>query len=228
MPRLKFMAVFVSGLLVFGCMTGPRLGFPVKSYNLPVPVTLFSSIYAKGLLVKDMDIFSKESWRLSWDKKYLDMLSKVNVYRLNDEMDTIFLRKALEIKDLFIIEKKQVFHAGIEYSKNPDDPENYSGYDFSRFVDDIPTKYILALTVNEWGYTATRAPQNTGPYMVFTLQLIDKDTSLSVWQFTKKYWRQIEVYRVYEEPMQVGLSDIEKTMKNDITKALTDLFAWLK
>ncbi len=161
MLRLKFIAILSLGLFVFGCMTGPRLGFPVQSLSTPVPVTLFSAVNRKGVFIKDMDIFSRESWRLQYDKKYLDMISKVNVNQLRDQIDDLFVNKALEIKDLFTIEKKAVFHSGIDYSKNSEDSPDYSGFDFSRVANDIPTKYVLALTVNEWGYTATKKTEYT-------------------------------------------------------------------
>ncbi|MBN2354140.1 MAG: hypothetical protein JXD23_16345 [Spirochaetales bacterium] len=228
MPGCKYLVIFVSVLLIFACTTGPRLGFPVKSFTTPVPVTLFSSINVKGQLTKDMDIFGRESWRMFYDKKYLEMLSKVNVPALGAQMDELFLIKSKEIEDLFTIKENQVFHGVMEYSKNQDDPENYSGYDFSRLIDNIPTKYILALTVNEWGYLATKDPRYTGPYMDFTIQLIDKETSLSMWQFSKRYWKQIIVSLGYEEPIQVQLSDIDYTMTKIIPRALNDIFAWLK
>jgi hypothetical protein len=132
-------------------------------------------------------------------------------------------RKSISV----LSEKKEVFSGGLDYSKNIDDPADFSGYDFSKYVNDIPTKYILALTVDEWGYVVTKDKSTTGPYMVFTIQLIDRDTSLSLWRFSNLYQKPMDIPLGATEPGDITLTDIEETMQKIIPKAVNDFFTWL-
>jgi hypothetical protein len=229
MKRLRFSLLSVLVLFTSACMTAPRLGFPVKSLDSPVPVTLFTAISPKGLLVKKMDLFGRETWRLLYDQRYLTILSQINLGgRFNKNMDDLFIKKTLETRDLFKLEKKEVFNGGLEYSKTPDDPVNYSGFDFSRYVNDIPTKYILALSIDEWGYIATQDKTTTGPYIILTIQLIDKDTSMSLWRYSNQYQKPVEDPLGATEPGDITQAQIEDVLQKLVPKAMDDYFNWLK
>ncbi len=224
MTNAKSLSLFiVTALFLTGCLS-PRLGYPVKTVEVPTPVTLFSTIAAKPEIYKmNMDFLSREAWGILYDKKFQEILDKVSVQKLQYQVNEIFQDRAEKASDLFALSSREVLNTDIQFSKTKEDPPEYSGFDFSASRDSIPTKYILALTIDDWGYSPSRKIELNGPFMVITIQLIDKETNASLWRYSLRHQENIsqEAYELTQA------SYFEEAYQKMITNAVSRYFQWL-
>jgi hypothetical protein len=208
-------------LLLAGCLS--RIGYPVKSVGIPTPVTLFSSVAETGTITKNLDYFSKEAWSLLYQKKFENILSQISTDKLQRKLDISFSQRAAMAKDLFALSSTEVLNTSITYSKTKDDPPSYSGFDFSQYKATIPTPYILALRIDEWGIIAAKKDEENGPYVSLTMQLIDKETNASLWKYSY----------LFQEPVDKGANELTKVpllediFEHIIPRAVDAYFKWL-
>jgi len=223
MLKGKVIVPFLAALLLLaGCLT-PRLGYPAKTVGIPTPVTLFSSIPEKGTITKNLDYFAKEAWSLLYEKKFENNLSQISTDRLRRSLNIRFAANASKATDLFILSSTEVLNTSITYSKTKNDPPSYSGFDFSQYKATIPTQYLLALTIDEWGIIAAKKNEENGPYVSLTMQLIDKETNASLWKYSY----------LFQEPVDKDANELTKVsalqdiFEHLIPRAVDAYFMWL-
>lgn len=213
--------LFIAALLFTGCAS--RIGYPAKTVGIPTPVTLFSSIPEKGTITKNLDYFSREAWSLLYQKKFENNLSQISTDRLLRSLNIRFAGNASKATDLFTLSSTEVLNTSITYSKTKNDPPSYSGFDFSQYKATIPTQYILALTIDEWGIIAAKKNEENGPYVSLTMQLIDKETNASLWKYS--YLFQQPVNKDANELTKV--SALQDIFEHIIPRAVDAYFMWL-
>ena len=215
------LSALAAAFLLAGCAS--RIGYPVRAVGSPTPVTLFSAIPEKGTITKNLDYFSKEAWSLLYQKKFEDNLSQIATDKLLRKLDIEFSNRAAKATDLFTLSATEVLNTSITYSKTKDDPPNYSGFDFSQYKATIPTPYILAFTIDEWGIIASKKNEENGPYVSFTMQLIDKETNASLWKYSY----------LFQEPVDKDANELTKVsalqdiFEHIIPRAADAYFKWL-
>jgi hypothetical protein len=213
--------LFIAALLFTGCAS--RIGYPAKAVGIPTPVTLFSSMPEKGTITKNLDYFSKEAWTLIYQKKFENNLSQISTDRLLRSLNVRFGNNAAKATDLFALSSTEVLNTSITYSKTKSDPPSYSGFDFSQYKATIPTPYILALTIDEWGIIASKKNEENGPYVSLTMQLIDKETNASLWRYSY----------LFQEPVDKDANELTKVSalqdiyEHLIPRAVDAYFMWL-
>ncbi len=152
------------------------------------------------------------------------MLVAIPVPSLKRQLSELFMKDVNASEDLFLIDSIHILNADVPYLKTKDDPKDYSGYDFSKYKDAIPGKYILAMTIEEWGYVAAMQRWNDGPFMSFAIRLIDKDTNQSVWEYKKTAFQIIESALMEINHVSIMEKDIEEAYRHEIDKTLKDIF----
>jgi hypothetical protein len=180
----------VTVLLLAGCAS--RLGYPAKTIGIPTPVTLFSKVAIKPSLSVNMAYGAMDLWKALYQKKFEDVMGAIPSVMLHRTLDVRFSNNVAKAKDLFTPSSSEVLDIDVDYAKAKNDKSAYSGYDFSAVKDSIPTKYILALTIDEWGLLAAVRDTDNGPYVAMTLQLIDKDTNMSAWTYHYQWQQQVD------------------------------------
>ena len=223
-------SLFLAFIIFTGCTTGPRLGFPLHTVGIPVAVTLFSTITRQGKIDKKLDWGSAEIWGMMYKEKFEGMLGRVSldIDALQGILNDLFLKKATEAKDLFVLNPAQVFNWDIQYSASMDDGSNNSGFDFSLHKDLCASKYILALTIDEWGYVVKRVKDDDGPYISVSIRLIDCETGASLWKYTKTYQQAISNSLEHVNYGSITAEEIEKTYQGLIYQAVNQFFSRLK
>ncbi|MGA2642818.1 MAG: hypothetical protein ABSG21_18155, partial [Spirochaetia bacterium] len=182
--------VLIGGLLLTGCAS--KLGYPARSVGIPTPVTLFSRIAPNASLNMTMPIGARDLWSMLYKKKFEEILAKISRENLKRQLDIGFSKDAGKAKDLFSLGSSEVLDIGVDYAKTKADPPAYSGFDFSGLKDTIPTQYVLALTIDEWGLIAAQRDKENGPFISMTIQLIDKDTNMSAWKYNYQFQQQVD------------------------------------
>ncbi len=188
MRKVKVICLFLAAVvLLSGCAS--KLGYPAKTVGIPTPVTLFAQVAQKGIITNTMNFGAKDLWNLLYQKKFEEVLSTVAVDKLQRRLNIAFARDAGKSKDLFTPSSSEILDTSIPYAKAKSDPPEYSGFDFSQYKDTIPTQYILALSIDEWGLIAAQNNKDNGPYISLTMQLIDKETNNSLWRYNYQFLR---------------------------------------
>ena len=212
---------------VAACVT-PHLGFPVQNLETPVEVTLFSSMVKKGTVNVQLGALASEPWKWIYEAKYVDMLSKVPIDFYQIKINQFFLDEARKSNDYFILNPNEVLKIPVVYSKKPDDPKDFSGYDFSQFKTDIKSRYVLALTVDDWGYLVQPRKEDSGPYMIFALRLIEKDTNHSVWEHKEMFRLPILSILRDTDAGSIDQGQIEDVYEKLLPKAVDKYFTRLR
>ncbi|MBN1524741.1 MAG: hypothetical protein JW904_09670 [Spirochaetales bacterium] len=221
----RFLFTIIIVFLTLGCAT-PRLGFPEKTMEIPVPVTLFTDVADTGVLDNRLPMGSKDVWELLYREHMVTLLGKINSGEIQMLINPEFVDKAKKT-DLFIVDPDFVVRLNAEYTKSEQDTSAFSGYNFSDFQASIPAKYILAFTVDQWGYTVSNTPTEDGPFMVFCIRLIDKESNESVWEYSKRYHTVISSALKGTRREVLDPVDLEGAYKKLVSKALKDFFIWL-
>jgi hypothetical protein len=191
MRKVKIVClVLIGGLLLAGCAS--KLGYPAKTVGIPTPVTLFAQVSEKGTLTNTMNWAARDIWSALYQKKFEEVLSKVALDKLQRRLNVTFARDAAKSKDLFNISSSEMLDARVPYAKAKSDPPEYSGFDFSQYRYTIPTQYVLALSIDEWGLIAAQNNKDNGPYISLTIQLIDKETNNSLWRYNYLFLQQVD------------------------------------
>lgn len=213
--------ILITTVLLAGCAT--RLGYPARTVGIPTPVTLFAKIAPKATITKNLNYLARDIWSALYEKRFQDVLSKISLERLQRRLNVDFSRDAGKATDLFAPSSSEILDIGVDYGKTRSDPLAYSGFDFSQYKETIPTRYILALTIDEWGTIAAQRDLENGPYISLTMQLIDKETNESLWKYS--YLFQQPIARDANELTKAdALQDIYEHL---ITRAVDAYFMWL-
>ena len=187
----KIGLLLLSGVMALaGCAS--RLGYPAKTVGIPTPVTLFSHIAANTTLKVTMPYLARDMWSALYEKRFNDVLGGVSRERLLRQLNLAFSRDVGKSTDLFTPSSAEVTDLGAELWIAKSDPPGYSGFNFSAIKDTIPTQYVLALTIDEWGHIAAQADRDTGPFIALTIQLVDKDTNLAAWKYHYVFQQQVD------------------------------------
>jgi hypothetical protein len=211
----------ISGFLLAGCAS--KLGYPARTVGIPTPVTLFSKVATKPALTVNMDYMARDIWSALYQKKFEDVLSKVSLDRLQRRLNITFAKNVAKATDIFTPNSSEVLDIGVEYGKTKSDPPAYSGFDFSQYKESIPTQYILALTIDEWGLIAAKLNKDNGPFISLTIQLIDKESNESVWKYNY----------LFQQPVDKDADELaraprlEEIYERLITRAVDQYFMWL-
>jgi hypothetical protein len=198
--------LFVAALLLVGCLS-PRLGYPVKTIGAPAPVALFSRIERKASIRKDQDYVSGEIWHMLNERDLEEVLGRISVEKLQRRLDIAFAENAGKAADLFTIGSSEVLDAGITSARAGDDPP-----------------YGLVLAIDEWGLMAAKEDSENGPYILLTMQLIDRETNASLWKYS----------RLFQQPVDKdantlrGPAMLEDIYENLIARAVGAFFMWLR
>ncbi|MBN2532400.1 MAG: hypothetical protein JXB88_05885 [Spirochaetales bacterium] len=220
---VKYVGFLLLITLFSGCATS-RLGYPVESVEIPTTVTLFSTIAKNSTLNNNLDIASRELFKLLYKKKYEKMMAQVSLGSLQNRLNNLFLEYAQKTTKLFTLDSEYVYNWDIEGSKIKDDKKALYSYNFSMYKDQIPSKYILALTIDEWGYAVEKSYEEDGPYISITIQLIDKDTNESLWGYNSMFHESTGK----EGHGVINLEDIEEIYEKLIKKAVKRYFSRLR
>jgi hypothetical protein len=227
MKSLLRSGVCMCVLSIFSCLS-PRLGFPVKEIETPVEVSLFSTIAKRGTVNISMDKISGELWKVLYQGKFQEMLDKISTDFYQIKINEAFLDEARITNELFILNPDDVLNLKIEYGKKPDDLKDYSGFDFSVDKSSLHASYVLALTVDEWGYLVNTKKEEAGPYMKFAMQLIDKETNKSLWEYRETF--RIPIISSLRDTGFgiIKQADIEEMFNKIIPKAVKQFFGRLR
>ena len=213
--------VLISGLLLGGCAS--KLGYPAKTVGIPTPVTLFAQVAPKGTLTNTMNFGARDLWNLLYQKKFEEVLSNVTVEKLQRRLNVSFIRDADKSKDLFNTGSSEIMDMSVPYAKTKSDPREYSGFDFSQYKDTIPTQYILALSIDEWGLIAAQNNKDNGPYISLTIQLVDKETNNSLWRYNYVFLEQVDK----DANELTGADHLEAIYDRLIPRSVDAFFMWL-
>jgi hypothetical protein len=208
-------------LALSGCAS--KLGYPARTVGIPTPVTLYSHVASKPSLTIDMPFGARDIWSAMYKKKFEDVLANIPIDHLKRQLDIPFSANTVKAKDLFAPSSSEVLDIGADYSKAKTDPPAYSGFDFSQVKESIPTQYVLALTIDDWGLIAAQLDKDNGPFVAMTIQLIDKDTNMSSWKYQYQ-WRQ----QVDKDANELTKPEMLEDILNHIIKRAVDqYFMWL-
>ena len=222
MRNLKVMClVLISGLSLAGCAS--RLGYPTKTVGIPTPVTLFARVAPKGIITNTMNYGAKDLWNYLYQKKFEEVLSNVTVDKLQRRLNIAFARDAAKATALFRPSSSEILDTSIPYAKTKSDPPEYSGFDFSQYKDTIPTQYVLALSMDEWGLLAAQNNKDNGPYISLTMQLIDKETNNSLWRYNYQFLEQVDK----DANELTGADHLEVIYNRLIPRSVDAFFMWL-
>jgi hypothetical protein len=186
MRIVKYLSLFILIVLFSGCAT-PRLGYPVKTVEIPTRVTLFSTIAKDGILNNNMSIMSRDLFNGIYRKKYEEMLREMPLGTFQSQLDDLFLTYALKASDLFSISPVHVYNWDIDGHKPKDDKKALYNHSFHMYKDQIESEYVLALTIDEWGYNVEQSTEEDGPFMSITIQLYNKETNESLWGYNSLF-----------------------------------------
>jgi hypothetical protein len=221
MQKMKFVSlVLCAAVLLAGCAS--KLGYPSKSVGIPTPVTLFSRV-AKPSIKNTMGYLARDIWETLYKKKFEDVLAKMSGEREHAQLNASFLMDIAKAQDLFAPGVMAVQEIGVDYTKAQDDKSAFSGYDFGQYKDTIPTPYILALTIDEWGLYAASQNTDNGPFISMTMQLIDKETNATIWKYNYLFKKQVDK-DADELSRPDKMDDMITTLIKDGTNAF---FMWL-
>jgi hypothetical protein len=145
------------------------------------------------------------------------------VDKLQRRLNIAFARDAGKAKDLFTPSSSEILDTSIPYAKAKSDPPEYSGFDFGQYKDTIPTQYILALSIDEWGLIAAQDNKDNGPYISLTMQLIDKETNNSLWRYNYQFLEQVDK-DANELTTAAHLEDIYNRL---IPRSVDAFFQWM-
>jgi hypothetical protein len=204
-----------------GCAS--RIGYPAKAVGIPTPVTLFVRVDQKATIIKDLDYLGRGAWSFLYEKRTQEVLDKISREALAGQLKTSFVSDVEKAKELFAPSSSEVRDIEVEYSKSKSDPAAYSGFDFSSVKDSVPTRYILALTIDEWGHIVATKVDKNGPYIRLTMQLIDKDTNESAWRYSY----------LFQEPVDKAANELtvpallEHIIVKLIERSVDQYFLWL-
>jgi hypothetical protein len=221
------LAVISCALLISTCASGPGLGFPAASAGIPVRVTLCSTIAKQGVIDYDLDIPSEELWKLLYGEKYEKMLAGIRLDELQTLLDLAFLERASESTKVFIPDPHQVFHGDVPPAAPADDSADHSQLQPDGHGDIVSPQYILALSIDQWGFVVSRDKQKEGPYLTIVLRLVEKDTGKNIWAFSKTYVEQITEELSDVNYGSITSEEIEKVYKLIIPKAIDRIFSQL-
>jgi len=210
-----------SVMALAGCAS--RLGYPAKTVGIPTPVTLFSHVAANTTLTINMPYMARDIWSSLYEKRFNDVLGGISRERLQRQLNIAFSRNVSKSTDLFAPSSTEVFDLGAESSVAKGDPPAYSGFDFSRIKDTIPTQYVLALTIDEWGHIAAQTDRDNGPFIALTMQLIDKDTNMAAWKYHYVFQQQVDK-DANELTTTLHMLDI---FEHQIPRSVDQYFNWL-
>jgi hypothetical protein len=213
--------LFLAVLLLAGCAS--RLGYPARTVGVPTPVTLFSAVAPNGTLNNSMSYFARDVWDTLYKKKFEDVVAKIPAERLQRQLNLSFAKDVGKSSNLFTPSSSEITDIGVPYSKTKTDPPAYSGFDFSQYKESIPTQYILALTIDEWGLTAAQLDKDNGPSISLTIQLIDKETNASLWRYNYYFLRQVD-----KDASEITNPDkVEDMIDRLISTGVDAFFQWL-
>jgi len=215
---LLFLVLIVA---LSGCAS--RIGYPAKTVGIPTPVTLFARIEQNATITKDLDYMSREAWSLFYEKRTQEVLAKISREALASQLKTSFSRNVEKASELFAPSSLDIRDIEVEYSKSKTDPAAYSGFDFASVRESVPTRYILALTIDEWGHIVAKQNEKNGPFIRLTMQLIDKDTNDSAWRYS--YLFQQPVDKAANELTTPNL--LEHIIVKLIERSVDQYFLWL-
>jgi hypothetical protein len=219
MRIVKYLCFFILIALFSGCAT-PRLGYPVKSVEIPTSVTLFSTIAKDGVLNNNMSLMSKDLFNALYLKKYEEMLREMPLGRFQGQLNDLFLGNVLKASDLFSLSPAVVNNWDIDGNKPENDKKALYSHSFHRYKDQIQTDYILALTIDEWGYNVEQDKEEDGPFMSITIQLYNKETNESLWGYNSLFHESTEK----EGHGVITSGDIEKIYETLMEKAVRKFF----
>jgi hypothetical protein len=208
-------------LLLGGCAS--RIGYPAKTVGIPTPVTLFTKAAPNGSLVNTMSFMARDIWNELYKKHYEEILTRVSGIELRRQLDIGFSNNVAKATELFAPSSTEVFDIPVDYDKARDDKTAYSGFDFSSVKDTIPTQYVLALTLDEWGLIAAQRNDDNGPFVSMTMQLIDKETNMSAWKYHYKFQQQVSK----ESNDQTDPVRLQHILEKLIEHSVNQYFLWL-
>jgi hypothetical protein len=219
MRYIKYISFLFILLLAAGCTTS-RLGYPVESVEMPAGVTLFSTITGTGVLDNQMPLISRDLFNALYKRKYEEMIDQVPVSRLQSRLNDLFLEKTMKATSLFSPSPVHVYNWNIKGDIPVDDKKALSSYNFSVHKDQIPSPYVLALTIDEWGYIVETDMEEDGPYLSITIQLIRTETNERVWGYNSQFQQSTGE----KGHGTVNLEDIEKIYLDLIDDAVSKYF----
>jgi hypothetical protein len=147
------------------------------------------------------------------------MLRQVPIGSLQTQLNDAFQGQAFK-SELFIPTPVYVYNWNIQGYKPEDDKKALHSYSFNRYKDQILTKYVLALTIDEWGYIAVDDKEKDGPFISITIQLINKENDEQLWGYNSRFQQSTGK----EGHGVINLEDIEKIYKTLIEKAVKKFF----
>lgn len=221
MRKVKVISLALcAAVLLGGCAS--KLGYPSRAVGIPTPVTLFSKV-PKPSIKNTMGFLGRDIWDTLYKKKFEDVLAKITGERERAQLNASFLMDVDKAKDLFAPAVMAIQEVGVEYSKAQDDKSSFSGYDFSQYKDTISTPYILALTLDEWGYYAAARNEDNGTFISMTMQLIDKETNATIWKYNYLFKKQVD-----KDADELARPDKMDDMITKLIREGTDaFFMWL-
>lgn len=227
MKSLRIVFAFILSIGLFSCMT-PRLGFPSETLETPVHVSLYCAMPEKGVLdVSQLDYQGQMFWDLLSKDKWEKMINDISGIPLKARLADRFMRAVNASEGLFIIDSIHLMHKGIQYNKSENDPKEYSGFDFSPVKDTVDGKYILAISIDDWGYNVSMIKNKDGPYMVFAIRLIDKNTNNSLWEYREKAFQVIKSGHREINHTSINENDIIDVYTNMIDRTVDNFFSRL-
>ena len=218
----KVHVLFLPALfLLWGCAS--KLGYPAKTVGIPTPVTLCSKFPQNGTIQNTMPFMARDIWNELYKKRFTDVMAGIPASDLQRRLNIQFSNNVGKSPRLFAPSSSEVFNIDVDYSKTKDDPKTYSGFDFTQYRDSIPTQYVLALTCEEWGLIAGQTDTTNGPYVSLTMQLIDKDTNMSLWRYHYQWMEPTA-----KDANELTHSDqFQHIVEKLIERAVNQYFQWL-
>ena len=167
---------------------------------------LFSRIEPKASIRKDQDYVSGEIWTALHERDFKEVIGRISVENLQRRLDTAFVGNAGRAADLFSTRSSEVLHTGITSAGTRDDPP-----------------YGLVLAIDEWGLMAAKEDREDGPYILLTMQLIDRATNASLWKYSQLFQEPVD-----KDAGTVMRADLlEDVYKRLIVRAVDQYFVWL-
>lgn len=223
---MKFSLAAVGALILFflsSCVSN-HLNYPIVKVDVPTDISVFVAMTSDFNLDNKRNIGTKEMF---------DFLRKDAMQKMLENLDVSIFRKALaekvisEVKKspkLFNLIQESPLDLDVQYGRSGEDAEGYSGYNFQYQADQIPTKYVLAINIQDWGYRASDVENGEGPYVVLNCQLVDRDTNESLWEYN---YTQLEPF-VKDRIVKTSTSELRGIFKDLTERGVHFMFQALR
>jgi hypothetical protein len=211
MHKILSLVLIIIVLFISGCMS-PRLGYPVKTVEIPTPVIISATIAETGTIKTEIGFMADGIFMWSYGDYYKEQFSKIDTATLASVIKDRFTAKVLSLPDLFAVDpsvrEKKPVEQSIVASESTD----------------IASKYSLIFSVDEWGYWATQGAEREGPYVKVSIQLFDKETQATIWKYKSEAIEQVNL--VTDRGDQTA-AFLEKTYEKLILEQLDRYFKLL-